>query len=350
MLNENCQLSDKIEGICASVEEYKNLLREESQDKDKLHAELIEASPNLQQIMNDIEQLVISSETEMIKLNEVIADLNKQFEEVSIKHGEYVRQAHDLEQLMEQSMKQVKGLNGEIETLKETIARNIEKSAALNDDLENIKSEKSQMDKNLNETKDEIVLITNDNDILKSEINQIQKKQEELEKAMINKQYITEQEILNREMECSTTIKEFLSSMDEYKLSYGAKLTNYDQEHKELTEKICHLEKDNKELILEKKIAKEKLLFQENLVASMETKFQNMESQIFQLKLDIENEKRKGFEASVNKVTEKKEAGQFSNSPKRFLNILTSTPKRVCFDDWSDVTDDSCMDLNLFKK
>lgn len=51
MLNENCQLSDKIEGICASVEEYKNLLREESQDKDKLHAELIEASPNLQQIM-----------------------------------------------------------------------------------------------------------------------------------------------------------------------------------------------------------------------------------------------------------------------------------------------------------
>lgn len=95
----------------------------------------------------------------------------------------------------------------QIETLKETIARNIEKSAALNDDLENIKSEKSQMDKNLNETKDEIVLITNDNDILKSEINQIQKKQEELEKAMINKQYITEQEILNREMECSTTIK-----------------------------------------------------------------------------------------------------------------------------------------------
>lgn len=63
---------------------------------------------------NDIEQLVISSETEMIKLNEVIADLNKQFEEVSIKHGEYVRQAHDLEQLMEQSMKQVKGLNGEV--------------------------------------------------------------------------------------------------------------------------------------------------------------------------------------------------------------------------------------------
>ncbi|XP_049810318.1 myosin-11-like [Schistocerca nitens] len=329
------EVVSKVSEISAEVEQAQSQVEEERKTKEKLEDDLVKKRNVLNQKMTDIELLQNNSATEMSKLSELLKSKEKNVSSIELQLSEHMELQNHIQMQIQELMSKVNECATKAAELQAAISAGLEK-------LNSMKEMSNQLEKvteALSLSTQSVNTKTGEKSALKSELETRIKD--------------IEQAIKNKEMDCSRNIKDILSSMEEYKQSYISKLSEFEAEKKKLLEKTTCLEKDNRELMMEKKIWEEKVIYHENLVTKIESRKQILESQVLQLKAEIESEKSKTAITNLSPVShenisESKDID--SDSPKSVIRQeRSSTQKKTTFDNWSDTSEDSCLDIALYQ-
>ncbi|XP_049779689.1 ankyrin repeat domain-containing protein 26-like [Schistocerca cancellata] len=386
------EVVSKVSEISAEVEQVQSQVEEERKTKEKLEDDLAKNRNVLNQKMTDIELLQNNSLTEMSKLSELLKSKETNVSSIELQLSEHMELENHIQMQIQELMLKVNecatkpsnffpssdclskiiiALNsksqqdrwvGQPNSIPPCVRRKgesqekksnewskrsriaAELQAAISAGLEKLNSMK--------EMSNQLEKVTEALNLSIQSVNTKTVEKNALKSELETKIKDIEQAIKNKEMDCSKNIKDMLSSMDEYKQSYFSKLSEFDTEKKKLLEKTTCLEKDNRELMMEKKIWEEKVIYHENLVTKIESRKQILESQVLQLKAEIESEKSKTAVTNLSPVSHENisESKQDidSDSPKSFIRQeRSSTQKKTTFDNWSDTTEDSCLDIAL---
>ncbi|XP_049835862.1 uncharacterized protein LOC126281196 [Schistocerca gregaria] len=336
-LSEVKDLNQKMKNETSCLDVLRQQLQEESSSRKVLEEEVMKCNTLLEEKTKELELLRGNDEAEILKLNELLCNKDMVLNHLSVQLEECKENYNNLDQQKQQYLKQLEDIQKENEVMEERLSGISEECNNLEEIIHEFQHSKEKLELlSQSATKD-----SNDVDEL---INKLEIKCNDME-----------QELKNKEAECNSKIKDMQSCMEEYKQSYVSRLTTNEEENKKATERVARFEKDNNQLATEKVKLQEKVAHSEETVNKHDSEIQLLEKEINQLKEELRDIKDKQAKkarepASVSSEEMKKKTGKVPESPRKIPGSQRHfSQKPVTYDDWSETSDDSFLDVTFSK-